>query len=225
MVNPRVFPDLVQGSDEWLEQRRGMVTASTVGSLITAKTLKPASNPESRGLIAVLVAERITGFVERTYVSDDMLRGIEDEPRAREAYSEHYAPVAEIGFMVRRFSVGEVGCSPDGLVGKDGLLEIKSRRAKRQLQTILAGEVPAENMAQCQAALLVSGREWLDYVSFSAGMPLFVKRVYPDQRWHDAILAALAEFELIAEQMTTDYMNKTVGLPMTERSVETEMIL
>ena len=97
------LPGLIQGSDEWHDQRRGMVTASAVGQLITASTLKPASNDYSRGLTALLVAERITGYTEPTYINDDMLRGIEDEPRAIEKYSEHYAPVVTTGFMVRDY--------------------------------------------------------------------------------------------------------------------------
>jgi hypothetical protein len=89
------LPDLLQGSEEWLDQRRGMVTASVVGQLVTASTLKVAKNDYSRALTAQLVAERITGWTDPQYVSDDMLRGHEDEPRARDLYSEHFAPVVE----------------------------------------------------------------------------------------------------------------------------------
>ncbi len=122
------LPDLIQGSDEWHAQRRGLVTASVVGKLVTGKTLTPAANDESRGLTAVLVAERITGYTEPSYMNDDMLRGIEDEPRAVEVYSEHYAPVTTTGFMVRDDFGFQIGYSPDGLVGQDGLVEVKSRR-------------------------------------------------------------------------------------------------
>src|SRR4249919_3160804 len=95
------YPDVIQGSDEWLDQRRGMVTSSAIGTLVTAKTLQPAANIESRSLTALLVAERITGYTDPTYVGDDMLRGIEDEPRALAKYAEHRAPVTTVGFMVR----------------------------------------------------------------------------------------------------------------------------
>lgn len=216
------MPDLIQGSEEWLEQRRGMVTASVVGQLITAKTIKPASNDYSRALTAQLVAERITGWTDPVYVSDDMLRGTEDEPRARGLYSEHYAPVTEVGFMVRDDWGFRIGYSPDGLVGDDGLIECKSRRAKKQLQTILADEVPAENMPQLQCGLLVSGREWIDYVSYCGGMPLYVKRVTPDQRWFDAILTAVALFEDVAAEMVAAYQQATAGLPLTERAPDFE---
>ena len=217
--------DLIQGSDAWLDQRRGMVTASVVGQLVTAKTIKPASNDYSRALTAQLVAERITGYTDPVYISDDMLRGTEDEPRAIEKYSEHYAPVTTTGFMIRDDWGFRIGYSPDGLVGDDGLVECKSRRAKKQLQTILADEVPAENFAQLQCGLLVSGREWIDYVSYCGGMPLYVKRVTPDQRWFDAILTAVSTFEDTAAEMVAAYQQATEGLPATERVVEMEMVI
>lgn len=212
-----ILPDLVQGSDEWLAQRRGIVTASVVGRLITNTTLKPADNPESRGIVALLTAERITGWTDPTYVTDDMWRGVEDEPRARDKYAEHYAPVAEVGFIIRDDWGYRIGYSPDGLVGDDGLIEIKSRRQKKHLQTILADQVPPENMAQLQCGLLVSGRAWIDYVSYCGGMPLWVKRVTPDPKWHDAIVQAVAKFESNAAAMASRYAEAVAGLPATER--------
>jgi predicted phage-related endonuclease len=110
-------------------------------------------------------------------------------------------------------------------VGDDGLIEIKCPRAKSHLSTIVADEVPAYYMGQLQAGLLVSGRKWIDYVSFCAGMPMFVKRVLPDENWHAAIVEAVAAFEKAAEQMASDYLTAAVGLPTTERVLEAEMSL
>lgn len=218
--------DLVQGSQAWLDARLGMVTASVVGKLVTTKTIKPASNDDSRALTALLAAERITGWSEPSFMTSDMMRGVEDEPRARELYSEHYAPARECGFLVRDDWGFRIGYSPDGLVGEDGLIEIKSRRPKGQLQTILANEVPAYNYAQCQAGLLVSGREWLDFVSFAGGMPMFVKRVLPDQRWFDAIITATAQAEDAIADMVRDYYAATEGLPVAERiDYDLEMVV
>ena len=212
------YPSLVQGSDEWLAARRGIVTASVVGQLVTPKTIRPADNDTSRTLTMLLVAERITGWTDPVYVSDDMARGTADEPIARDAYSRHVGlPVAELGFMVRDDWGFPIGYSPDGLVGDDGLIEVKSRKSKVQLATILADEVPLANVAQCQAGLLVSGRAWIDYVSFCGGMPLYVKRVHPDPRWFAAIISATAEFEASAAQMLAAYQSATVGFPATER--------
>lgn len=212
-----VHDQLIQGSPEWLAARCGLVTASTIGQLITAKTVRPANNDTSRGLTTHLVAERITRYVEPNYVSADMERGNWDEPIARDLYTEHYAPVAEVGFMTNVFDGHTLGYSPDGSVGDDGLIEIKSRRQKVQLATILNDEVPLENVAQLQAGLLVSGRAWIDYVSYCGGLPLYVKRVYPDPQWHQTILEALTTFETTAAQMIATYATRTKNAPMTER--------
>jgi hypothetical protein len=220
-----ILPDLEQGSDAWHDQRRGIVTASMVGRLLTS-TGKVANNDTSRTLTAQLVAERITGWTDPVFVSDDMLRGHDDEPRAVEVYAEHYAPVETVGFMVREFDHGmRLGYSPDGLVGDDGLIEVKSRRAKKQLQTILEDEVPAENMAQLQCGLLVSGRAFVDYVSFCGGMPLYVKRIEPDPEWFEAIEQAVTNFEVAAALMVADYEAAITGRPTTERVIELEMVL
>jgi hypothetical protein len=258
------FPDVVQGSDEWHDLRRGVVTASVVGQLVSETTLgaigyicpacdasnsepcqskragagpiktmhpervalaaenavtviEPVRNETSRTLTRLLVAERITGHTDPMFVSDDMERGWEDEPRARDAYAEHHAPVTEMGFMALETPGWTLGFSPDGLVGDDGLIEIKSRRPKNHLQTILADRVPAENIAQIQAGLFVSGREWCDYVSYSGGMPLWVRRIEPSAVWQTAIAAAVEQFETTAREMEAAYHAAVEGLPMTER--------
>jgi len=213
-----IYDDIEQGSLAWDELRRGIVTASTVHQLITAKTLKVAENVESRALTTTLVAERITGWTDERYMSFDMARGHEIEPLARDLYSKHYAPVTECAFMINETTLGTtIGYSPDGLVGNDGLIEIKSRRPKEHLATILADEVPAENMAQLQAGLLVSGRSWIDYISYCGGMPMYVKRVLPDPRWLTAIFSAVHQFENAAAEMIAAYELATTGLHMTER--------
>lgn len=264
-----IHPDLVQGTEEWLAARRGMVTASVVGQLITTRKLsaidydcpecsattdnpcqslrkpgaiiktlhparaeyarsqssslviEPASNDASRGLTAMLAAERINGFNDDpSFTSDDMWRGVESEPIARSIYGEKYAPVTEVGFMVLERDGFKLGYSPDGLVGDDGLLEIKAPRAKGHLSTILAGYPPIEYMPQLQAGLLISGRKWIDYVSYHGGMPLWPHRVYPDARWFDAITKAARNFEANVTEMMRIYSEAVEGLPMTERTVE-----
>lgn len=182
------------------------------------------ANDKSRGITVQLVAERITGYTDPTYIGDDMLRGIDDEPRARELYAEVYKrPVREVGFLLRKEETWQLGYSPDGLVGDDGLIEVKAPRAKGHLRTVLDGEVPAEYVAQCQAGLLVSGREWLDFISFSGGMPMWHKRVFPDPAWQEAIVAAVERFETTAAEMVAEYAAKTEGLPATERITLMEM--
>lgn len=212
----QIFDQVEQGTVEWLELRRGIPTASVIGRLLTS-TLKVADNETSRTLTAELVAERITGYSEDVYVNADMERGNFDEPLARDHYSLHIEPVTEVGFMVRDDFGYRLGYSPDGLVGDDGLIEVKSRRAKKHIQTILANEVPAENMAQIQCGLLVSGRAWCDYVSWCGGLPMYVKRVTPSTTWHQAITEAAERFEDTATQMIAAFNTATRGLPTTER--------
>lgn len=214
------FPKIEQGTDEWHALRRGIVTASTVGTLITPKTVKPASNDYSRGLTALLAAERITGWTEPTYTSDDMLRGILDEPLARDLYAEtNGVTVEQLGFMRYSFDGCTIGYSPDGLVGDDGLIEIKSRKPKAHLATIIAGEPPLANLAQLQAGLIISGREWIDYISYCGGMPMWTCRVTPDERWHEAIIAAVEAAEEAIRLMVSGYHAAVEGLPDTERSI------
>ena len=183
--------------------------------------VRPARNDYSKRLTLLLVCERITGTSDEyeNFTSADMLRGQLDEPIARDIYSGHYAEATETGFMVRDDWGWDLGYSPDGLVGDHGLIEVKSPRAKEHLRTILADEVPSRYMAQLQAALLVSGREWIDYVSFSGGMPLWTKRVYADPKWAEAIVDAVSAFEQVAEEMTANYDRATRGLPATEARI------
>lgn len=221
----KIYEHLEQRSDEWYEARRGIVTASAVGQLVTTRTIKPAANDYSRGLTAQLVAERISGWVEPTFTTNDMWRGIESEPIARDLYSEKYAPVTEVGFMRRDEGTWVLGYSPDGLVGDDGLIEVKAPRPKSHVATILSGNVPPYHMAQLQAGLLVSGRQWVDFISFCGGLPMWTKRVHRDERWHAAIITAVTEFENNATVMVARWVTETHGLPPTERIEGSEILV
>lgn len=212
-----VYENIEQGSSEWLAARAGIVTASVVGQLITPSTVKLAKSDTARSLMETLLAERLTGHVDYIPPSFDMERGILDEPFARDLYAEHHAPVTEVGFMVREEGDRRLGYSPDGLVGEEGLVEIKSRKPKIQLRTILNDAVPAANVAQMQAGLYVTGRAWIDYVSYSGGWPLYVKRVYPDPVWHDAIREAVIAYETFASLMADQYETRTSGAPIAPR--------
>lgn len=265
MSDLRIYEHLDQRSDEWFAARCGLVTASTIKSLITVgppaatevdcptcgspapdpclsmakgKTPTPiktiheqrtvnaaelppvvtgATGDTARGLIELLASERVTKHVEDGPVSRDMWRGIEAEPYARDLYVKHHAPVCEVGFMVRNFGDFALGYSPDGLVGDDGLIEIKAPRQRKEMLTILAGEVPPEHMAQLQAGLLVSGRKWIDFVSFASGMPFFVKRVKPHPGWQGALVGAARAAERAITAITDAYAEAAAGLPPTPR--------
>lgn len=219
--------DLIQGSEEWLAQRCGLLTASEMKHIITP-TLKVANNDKTRAHAFELAFQRITGFVEPQYVSDSMLRGQEEEFYARQAYAEHYAKVDEIGFITNASLGFTIGYSPDGLVGDDGLIEIKSRAGKYQVQTIASDEVPEDFVIQIQTALLVTGRKWLDFVSYCGGLPMFVKRVEPDPEVHEAISAAAISFEERVADVVQNYhysLASQAKLIPTERREGCEIIL
>lgn len=187
-----------QGSEQWYQARAGILTASTM-KLIVTPTLKVASNDKERGHLYELLAQRVTKFVETHYESHDMERGKFDEEHARAKYAEMYAEVEEVGFITNDKLGFKIGYSPDGLVGADGLIEIKSRIQKWQMQTFIecvaVDAVPADFLIQVQTGLFVAEREWLDFVSYSGGMKMAVVRAYPDPVIQDAIGNAAVEFE------------------------------
>jgi hypothetical protein len=186
--------DIEQGSEEWHALRCGILTASEMKFIVTP-TLKPASNDKERAHLFELLGQRITQHTEPRYIGDNALRGYDDEIEARIRYAEHFATVTECGFVTNDDHGFVIGYSPDGLVDDDGLIECKSRRQKFQVETILSDAVPEEYMLQIQTGLLVTRRKWLDFVSYCAGLPMFIKRVFPDARYQEAIIAAATDFE------------------------------
>lgn len=222
-----VHADMIQGSDEWAAARCGLLTASEMDRIITAKTLTPAKNDKASAHLYELLAQRITQFVEPHYIGDEMLRGQVDEVDARMLYAKHYAPVQEVGFVTNDEWGFTLGCSPDGLIGDDGLLEVKSRRQKFQVETIIAGLMPDEYRIQVQTALLVTGRKWCDFVSYCGGMPMVTIRVHADDEVQDAIIEAATDFELrMSKELEAYEAACRVGrLIPTTRRIEQEMML
>lgn len=213
-----------QGSVEWHELRRGLLTASVIADLITpGGKLAKADGKTVTGLINRLAAQRITGYVDPTYVSPDMLRGKTDEVTARNLYSQHVAPVVEVGLITRQIADTDIiiGASPDGLVGDDGMIEVKSRRQEYQVETVVTGEVPDEYRVQIQTQLMVAKRPWCDFISICAGEPLFIRRVEADKDLQRTIAEAcvMAE-ERIAERVRLYRAN--VGTIPTERLAEAQ---
>lgn len=233
----KVYDDLIQGSDEWLAARLGLLTASEM-KLILTPTLKVADNDKTRAHVYEIASQRISKYVEPHYISDDMLRGHQEEAMAVYTYSERYAPVTHVGFMTREFGHGhgdwapfKIGYSPDGLVGDDGLIEVKSRRQKFQVQTIVecvtTDTIMPEYMMQAQTGLLVSRRKWLDHITYSGGLPMATVRVFPDPAMQDAILTAATAFECKVRAVIDTYYATVEArkLPATERIIEQEMFV
>lgn len=197
--------DVLQGTDEWLELRRGKLTASEV-KLILTPTLKIANNDKTRTHVYEIAAQRITGYVEPHYQGEDMMRGHEDEIRARDLYSEKYAPVEQVGFVTCDTFGPCIGYSPDGFVGDDGLIEVKSRLAKHQIKTAMSAVMPAEYALQVQTGLLITGREWCDFISYCGGLHMIVIRVLPDVEMQEAIVAAAVLFEEKVQTVMGEYI-------------------
>lgn len=194
--------DLIQGSDEWLAARCGLLTASEMKLIITTKTLMPASNDKERAHLYELLAQRVTQYVEPSYVGDVMLRGQEDEVEARILYAQTYSPVDDMGFITNDKWGFTLGYSPDGLVGKVGAIECKSRCQKYQMQTIvehmaggMAETIPDDFLIQVQTGMLVAELEWIDFISYCGGMHMAVIRVLPMPEVQQAIINAAGQFE------------------------------
>lgn len=208
--------DIVQGTDEWLQLRRGIITASEIKTLVTP-TGKLANNDTSRKYLHQILAERVYDGSEASFCNDDMMRGHLLEPFARSIYAEHFAPVEQCGFIVRDYGSYRIGYSPDGLVGDDGLIEIKSRLAKHHIASLLAGDVPAEHLPQIQGGLAVSGRAWCDFVSYTPGLPFYRCRVHRDDALIATLEAAAEAAEIELQRLHEAYQQAAAQYPATEQ--------
>lgn len=210
-----------QGSDEWHQARTGLLTASEMNLALTP-TLKPSDNAKTRAHVYELAAQRITGYTEPTYIGDEMLRGQADEITARDLYSDAYEPVEELGFITRDFGGFTIGYSPDGgcIMSPRGI-EIKSRRQKFMVQTVVDGVVPTEHMLQVQTGLLVTGWEEIAFITYCGGMPLSVIDVKPEAKYQDAILKAAEDFEARVADVMQRYEERVAAYDVV---IETERV-
>lgn len=187
----QIYNNIEQGTNEWLNLRLGIVTASCMQNLLTAQ-FAIADNETSRNYMYELIAEIFTGEPKVGFKNEDTIRGTVDEPYARNSYNErHGLEIEEVGFITNSFNGGLIGYSPDGLVSDDGLVEFKNCGAKMHVKTIIEQIVPSKFVAQIQTGLLVTGRKWIDFVMRCDGLPDFEKRVYPDAKLHETIIKAV----------------------------------
>ena len=174
-----------QGTEEWAKERAGCATASRFSDVM-AKIKVGEAVVRSKYRMQ-LVTERLTGIPVVTYQNAIMLRGIETEPEARMAYeAERGVIVEEVGF-VRHPAIPSCGASPDGLVGDDGMVEVKCPESTTHLTWMEADRFPPEHVAQIQGQMAVCSRRWVDFVSydprFPPGLQLFVVRVKRDEAY------------------------------------------
>ena len=180
-----------QRSQDWFAARLGKVTASRVAD-VCART-KTGYGASRKNYLAELVAERVTGIRQEGYTNAAMQWGMDNENEARIAY-EFYrdATVEEVGFIAHP-SIADTGASPDGLVGADGLVEIKAPNTATHIETLLGAPIPEKYVLQMQGQMACTGRQWCDFASYdprlSEAMSLHVQRVQRD----DAVIRHLEE--------------------------------
>ena len=185
-----------QGSESWFQVRIGKVTASRVADVI-AKT-KTGYSASRDNYMAQLICERLTGLKGESFTNAAMQHGTDTEPLARAAYEAlQDVLVDEVGFVPHP-TIEMAGASPDGLVGDDGLLEIKCPNTATHIETLISKVVPGKYNTQMQFQMACTGRQWCDFVSFDNRLPaelqLFVKRVPRDEVFVRLIEAEIVQF-------------------------------
>ena len=166
-----------QGTEEWLKKRLGKITGSTIHKIMS---LKENSSTRSK-LLQDLTLERISGSPTKNIVTGPMARGLELESEARSAYELKNQKVILTGFIDHP-TIKEAGVSPDGLVGEDGLIEIKCLNIKNHNEIVNKQNLPKQYNLQIQFQLACTNREWCDFVAYhpESDHPLYVKRVLPE---------------------------------------------
>jgi putative phage-type endonuclease len=185
-----------QRTEEWFEARMGCVTASRTADVM-AKT-KSGYAASRANYMAELICERLTGERQGGFSSAAMQWGTETEPQARMAYEIITgATVVETGFVLHPEIAG-FGASPDGLIGDDGLIEIKCPNTATHIDTLLADKVPTKYIIQMHVQMLCTGRAWCDFVSFDPRLPIdlhmFIKRVERDNKLAEEIVTEVQLF-------------------------------
>lgn len=175
---------MIQGSDEWKAARCGKVTASRIADVV-ART-RSGWGASRANYAAELIAERLTGTPAEHFVNAAMQWGTDREPEGRMAYEWHTDTEVQQVAIVPHPRIPMSAASPDGLVGDDGLVEIKCPNTATHIDTLLDGKVPEKYVLQMQWQMACTGRQWCDFVSFDPRMPesmrLFIKRVERDEK-------------------------------------------
>lgn len=204
---------IVQGTEAWHQARLGKVTASRVADVI-ART-KTGYSASRANYMAELIAERLSGARTEGFTNAAMAWGTEKEPEARAAYSfMRDVDVVEVGFIDHP-TIAMTGASPDGLVGEDGMLEIKCPNTATHLDTLLGGVVPAKYVSQMQWQMACAGRQWCDFASYDPRLPepmrLFIQRVPRDDAFlseaEKEVSTFLAELDAKMDALTTRFLS------------------
>ena len=167
--------EMEQGGLDWFKVRAGVPSGSNFCKIVTSKGDPSKSAKE---YMYRLVGEAVSGISEESYKSKSMQRGNDLEEEARQLYEIiNDVEVRQVGFCKE----GQVGCSPDGLVSEDGMIEIKCLGNVAHVDILLKQEMPIKHFQQIQGQLLVTGRKWCDFFSYSPGLKPFCKRIERDE--------------------------------------------
>lgn len=179
-----------QRSEEWFKARLGKVTASKLSDVMA--TTKSGESAYRRTYRHQLVTERLTGKQTEIYINQAMQHGMDTEDEARDFYVFKYADVEEVGFIDHP-TIDMAGASPDGLVGTDGLIEIKCRQPQNHTETLISHQIPSRYKLQMYWQMACTGRKWCDYVSYCPSFPENLKMVVIRLQWDDEQIKLLEE--------------------------------
>jgi len=202
----QIIKNVDQGSEQWFQLRLGVATASNFDKIITAGG-KQSTTLEKYAL--QLATELMLTEPDPSYKNNLMARGNEVEPLARQVYQEETFSIVEEITMFKS-DCGNFGYSPDGLVGEDGLIEIKCPLGTTHFQYIIDNKAPTDYWQQLQGGLWVSGRKWIDFLSFHPHFKtkqIFIKRVERDENY----IAKLEELANKTISLRNEYLNKLEG--------------
>lgn len=195
----QIIKELEQGSDAWHAARCGIITMSCLAPVLVNGKGDGGFGAGALTYMNELIGERFTGKPKQSFGSSATDRGHEDEPIACDLYKTETDNKVDHAAIILNHGCGY---SPDGLVGNDGLIEIKSKLPKFQVGIFLNNEVPGEHEDQIYGGLWCAEREWLDFISYCEGMPLFIKRVYRDEAKIRTIAQRVKDFyELLDQRM------------------------
>lgn len=187
--------DVVQGTPEWFAARCGIPSASNFDKIITTAG---APSKQAQKYMYQLAAERVTGRTEEGYNNAAMERGKETEAEARNLYELiHDVQIKEVGVCYPD-EKKLCAASPDGLIGEDGLIEIKCPMAYASVGYILDNVLPTDYIQQVQGQLYVTGRKWLDFLSYYPGLKPMIVRVEREEKF---IRSLAVELELFCKQL------------------------
>lgn len=191
--------DVDQGSPEWFSARCGVPSASNFDKIITTKG-EPSKQAQKYAY--QLAAERVSGKSEESYTNAQMQRGRELEEEARKLYEMNKdVTVQQVGVCYPDDK--KICCaSPDGLVGKDGLVEIKCPMAFAAVTYLLENECPIEYFQQIQGQLYITGRKWLDFVSYYPGLKPLIIRINRDEKFISSLAVEIEVFNKTLIEIT-----------------------